>query len=131
MDKGLLFAGAEPSMSTHRAINVLSLDEGLINAREASSCKFRRYVSSAFFLCTAVFFDGRILAIDTGTRVWKVPLPELAFLWVLTLSSSGMELEELLVSSEESSVYTMGATFDLPCLVNWFGSCTTKADALP
>ena len=118
MDKGLLFAGAEPSMSTHRAISVLSVDDGLSKAREASSCRCRRYVSRAFLICTAAFFDGRALATDTGARVWKVPLPKLAFLWVLTLSSRGVEPEELLASSEESRVNTMGATFDLPCLVS-------------
>ena len=68
---------------------------------------------------------------DTEAKVWNVPLPNSAFLWVLNLNSVDLDLEEQLASSDESSAHKTGTTFDLPCLVSWLGSCITKADALP
>src|SRR5690242_10696125 len=118
MDRGLLSAGAEPSISIHLDIKVVSSHAGLTMAREASSWSCRRYKFSAFLLWTTIFFEGRVLASETGARVWKVPLPDSAFLCMLTLSSRGVEPPELLEYAEDSIVYTTGAIFDLPCLVN-------------
>jgi hypothetical protein len=40
-------------------------------------------------------------------------------------------VDDSAISSDASRAKTMGATFDLPCLVIWLGSCTTNAEALP
>jgi hypothetical protein len=136
IDSGMLFAGTEPSISIHLAISVLSADKGLTAEIDDSNRSWWRYALRAFLLCATAFFEERVLAPETGARVWKVLLPVSAFLCVLILNASDDEvlvglLVPPLLSSEESSAYTKGATLDLPCFVSWFGSCTTKAVALP
>jgi hypothetical protein len=72
-----------------------------------------------------------MLGLDIGANVWKKPWPLPAALPLVICRSDGVDPEVLPSSVDESSDHMIGAVFDLPCFVNWLGSCTTKAQAFP
>jgi hypothetical protein len=65
-----------------------------------------------------------------GASVEKDPWSFSALRSVVMCRSEGVDEEDVSLSKLFRE-YTTDAILDLPCLVSWFGSWTTNADAFP